>query len=92
MLIKGKTTSGFEFTIDDRVMRDLKFVRAVREWQKNNFAQIDVLERMLGADGEKKLEEHLADKDGYVDSHKAAEEMNEIFEIVAAQSDKAKNS
>ena len=90
-MINGKTTSGFEFEVDERMMKDMRFVRVFREWQKNNFAQADVLDYMLGKDGAEKLEEHLEDKSGYVDSQKVADEMSEILEIVQEKNHNVKN-
>lgn len=90
-MINGKTTSGFEFEVDERMLKDMRFVRVFREWQKNNFAQADVLDYMLGKDGAAKLEEHLADKDGYVDAQKVADEMDEILEIVQEKNHNVKN-
>ncbi len=90
-MIHGKTTSGYEFDVDERMLKDMRFVRVFREWQKNNFAQADVLDCMLGKDGAAKLEEHLADKDGYVDSGKIADEMGEILEIIQEKNSKIKN-
>lgn len=90
-MINGKTTSGFEFSVDERILKDMRFVRAFREWQKNNFAQADVLDILLGSEQGLKLEEHVAGKDGFVDAEIVAKEMGEIFELLQESSKKAKN-
>lgn len=90
-MIKGKTTSGFEFEVDERMLKDMRFVRVFRAWQKNNFAEADVLDYILGEAGARKLEDHLADKDGFVDCDKVAGEIGEILEIVSEKDSKVKN-
>ena len=91
MIVTGKTTTGFEFSIDGRLLQDFRFVKAYREWQKNNFAQVDVLDCMLSPEDVDRLMKHVSDKDGFVDSLKIAAEMSEIFEILEDKSKKAKN-
>jgi hypothetical protein len=91
MIVKGKTTSGFEFKVDDRLLQDFRFIRAYREWMKNNFAQVDVLDCMLKPEDVQRLLDHISDKDGFVDSEKVASEMSDIFEFLQEHSTKVKN-
>lgn len=90
-MIKSKTTSGFEYQVDERLMQNFRFVRLLREWQNNNLAQVDVLDFMLGKEQAEALQEHVADKEGFVDSQKIADEMNEMFETLSEKSKEIKN-
>lgn len=90
-MIKSKTTSGFEYQVDERLMQNFRFVRLLREWQNNNLAQVDVLDFMLGKEQAEALQEHVADKEGFVNSQKIADEMNEMFETLSEKSKEIKN-
>lgn len=90
-MIKSKTTSGFEYQVDERLMQNFRFVRLLREWQNNNLAQVDVLDFMLGKEQAEALQEHVANKEGFVDSQKIADEMNEMFETLSEKSKEIKN-
>ena len=93
--IKGKTQSGFSFTVDVRRMRDIRFIELLAESEKGENPTL-VLPRLvkmvLGDQQKEKLYKHLEDKDGFVDSTAVEAEMVEVFNIVKEKSEEVKNS
>lgn len=86
MSIKGKTTSGFEFEINENIKKDYRFIRAYRKAHSNDeHEQIigldDLLTVTLGEDGAERLMNFLAEKDGTVPSDKVMEELAEIIKF-----------
>jgi hypothetical protein len=93
MIVKGKTKSGYQFSVDSRVKDDRRFTRAVISMQygKDKQEQVEAvydLERLLlGTDEEvAKLEEAIAKKnDGFCSNQEFYAEINEIIEALNAK-------
>lgn len=82
-IINGTTKSGFEFSIDKRVLNDWRFITLCGKMSKGtDFERIEAVEqalRMLFASNYDALIEFIASKnDGFVPSDKLVEEFNEI--------------
>lgn len=82
----SKTKSGFEYTVDPRILTDWRFTTAITKVQAgDNMTKVAGIQEManlvLGEDQMKKLEEHIAEKnDGFVPAEAVVKEINEIFE------------
>lgn len=81
-MIKGKTESGFEFELSDRIKDDYEVIEALVRYIKKltyeNF--VDFKDKMFAGaeETEKRAKEFLRERDGYV-SVKAMNEL--VFEI-----------
>lgn len=86
-MLKGKTESGFEFEIDERLLDDYELVELLAETEENPLVISKVLTKLLG-DQKKTLIEHVREEDGVVPASKMMEELEEIF----SSSNQTKNS
>lgn len=84
--MQGITKSGFEYDIDDRILKDWRFTMALTRCQKGEGLEKlqgaqDMIELMLGKDGAQKFIDHIAKQhDGYADSEVVLSEVKEILE------------
>ena len=85
-MTKGKTSTGFEFEIDPRSVKDVRFVRRLAAAQKDGTLWPDVIESALGAEQFDKLCDHITDADGFQSIENLTNEFSEIVEIVAKNS------
>lgn len=67
-MIKGKTSTGFEFELDENVMDNMELVRAIAEMNEtgNPLALDAAMKMMLGAEQYNTLCNHLRTEDGRV--------------------------
>ena len=79
-MIKGKTTSGFEFEINEEQLNDYRFLKEVARVEDNPLRFPFLLEKMLSEEQEERLMKHLEDKEGRVDPDKVMEEVKDIFQ------------
>lgn len=87
-MIKGKTTSGFEFEIDENAADNMELVDALAEAANDDLLAISIVGKLLlGKELRKKLYDHIRAEDGRVPT-KAA--VNEFMEIMGALGDKGK--
>lgn len=87
-MIKGTTTTGFKFEIDEEVFNDYELLEALREIDTGNeSAIVDVTNCMLTGEQKEALKNHLRNEKGRVG---ALEMISEIAEIMKASKD-AKN-
>ena len=96
-MIEVETKSGFKWHVNENALRDWRFVHALRDMQQANpLIQMQGVYNMillvLGEDGEKKLSEHVADPNGFVDAAKMAAETNEIVMLAGEKNKAVKNS
>ncbi|MBQ1575191.1 MAG: hypothetical protein IIZ78_29010 [Clostridiales bacterium] len=89
--MKGKTQSGFNVTVDEKRMEDIRFFELISEADENPFALPKLVTYVLGAEQKEKLYKHL-EKDGVVAVTDVIQEMTSIFHLVEEKSQKAKNS
>lgn len=78
-MLKGKTKSGFEYTIDENSLNDYRLVKDMAKLEDDPLKIVSVMERLLGSEQEEALCNHVADADGKVDITKITEEFTEIF-------------
>lgn len=86
-MISGKTSTGFEFVIDEEKLNDMRFVDVLAETSENVLAFPKVIAMLLGAEQKAKLYEHL-EEDGRVPIESVQAAVAEIMEASA----KTKNS
>lgn len=75
-----KTKSGFEFDVPKSVIDDMQVLDAVVELESDNPLAISTLcTHILGAEGKKKLYDHVKTDDGRVPIRAVGTEIGEIF-------------
>ena len=87
--MKGKTSSGFEFDVEEKALDDYRLVKDLRAISKGDGGLIvDVTERLLGVDQEEALMKHVENlNDGKYSASAMVAEIRDIFEEL-----KTKNS
>ena len=84
--MEGKTKTGFDFNIDDRILTDWRFTMALTKCQNGKgMEQLtgaqEMVSLMLGEEGFNALMEHISKQnDGYVPSEAVMAEVKDIFE------------
>lgn len=84
--MQGKTKTGFEFEVDDRILSDWRFTMALTKCQNGKgIDQLagaqDMVSLMLGEDGLDRMMKHIAGlNDGYVPAEAVMAEIRDIFE------------
>ncbi len=88
-MIRGKTSTGFEFEIDEIKLDDMEFLDALSEVDENPLKFSKVMKIMLGEEQRERLYDHLRTDDGRVpiDAANAA-----IIEIMEYSQGETKNS
>lgn len=79
-MLKGKTSTGFEYEVDDKRLGNYELLEAISEVDDNPLALPRVIKLLLGVDGSKALKDHVRDEEGIVSAEKLSEEIKEIFE------------
>lgn len=77
-MIKGTTSSGFKFEIDEKQLKNYEFVELISEVDENELLMPKILKMLLG-DQVKALKDHVRDEDGIVPIGKMVEEIKDIF-------------
>ncbi|QBX15871.1 hypothetical protein [Streptococcus equinus] len=77
-MIKGTTSSGFEFEIDEKQLKNYEFVELISEVDENELLMPKLLKMLLG-DQVKALKDHIRDEDGIVPIEKMVQEIKDIF-------------
>lgn len=75
----GKTTSGFEYEIDESALDNMELLDAIAETDENPLAFSKLVTCLLGAEQRKKLYNHLRTEKGNVPILAVSEEIAEIF-------------
>ena len=78
-MIKGKTSSGFEFKIEEHVLDNMELLDAIVEADENPAMIPKIVNMVLGKDGKKRLYDHLRTDKGNVPIMAVAAEVAEIF-------------
>lgn len=89
-----KTSSGFEFKANLRILEDWRFTETVVDLEKGDeetklYSAVKLVRLLLGEEGKEKLCKHLEEKDGTVPASKV---MTEIGEMITLMRDSLKNS
>ena len=81
--MKGKTSSGFEYELDEAALDDYELLEDLCELDDGNSAKTtSVLNRLLGKEQKDRLKEHLRTESGRVPASKMMIEIGEIFNSV----------
>ena len=79
--VKGKTSSGFEFSFDDNVV-DMEMLDNLVEAEENPAYIGKIIGLMLGKEQKKDLYDHLRDENGKVPIEKTATCLIEFFNAI----------
>ena len=78
-MIKGKTSSGFEFTISKDVTNDYELVENLGELEDNPLILGKIVNQILGKEQTINLKDHIRNENGIVPTDKMTQEIIEIF-------------
>lgn len=83
--MQGETKSGFKYEIDDRVLKDWRFIEAITEADKGKgVAQLEgarkMIHLMFGEDYDKFMDHISEQNEGFVPAEAVMAEVKEIFE------------
>lgn len=79
----GKTSSGFEYELDEAALDDYELLEDLCELDEGNMAKTSsVLKRLIGVEQKERLKEHLRTETGRVPMSKMMAEIEEIFKNV----------
>lgn len=95
---KGKTPTGFSFSINEEVLKDYRFVKLLAkidnlrddEDSQVVFICSDLIKMLLGDDGENKLIKHV-EKKGIASFEDVYKELGEILKAIQEQDTTVKN-
>ena len=79
-MIKGKTSSGFEYEILEEQLNNYELLESIAELEENALVLPKVVNMLLGKEQKNKLTKHLRTKDGIVPMDKMMNEITEIFQ------------
>ena len=89
-MVKGKTKTGFAFSVDEDAMNDMELVDVLADKETDDaFRMSYILKRLLPAEQRKKLYDHVRTDTGRVPVDAVVTEIEDIF---AAMGDPGKNS
>ena len=77
--MKGKTSTGFEFDIEDERLDDMELVDIMAEIDENPLLMPKLCKMLLGEEQKKRLYDHLRSEDGRVPIEATTNAMQEIF-------------
>lgn len=80
-----KLDSGFECTIDDTCLDDMRLVDALAEMESNPLLISKVVTMIMGDEGKKALYKHLEADDGRVPVQSVTDAITELFEALGAE-------
>lgn len=78
-MIKGKTSSGFEFTISRDVKNDYELIENLGELEDNPLILGKIVNQILGKEQTAKLKDHVRNENFIVPTDKMTQEIIEIF-------------
>ena len=77
--MKGKTSTGFEFDIEDERLDDMELVDIMAEIDENPLLMPKLCKMFLGEEQKKRLYDHLRSEDGRVPIEATTNAIQEIF-------------
>ena len=77
--MKGKTSTGFEFDIEDERLDDMELVDIMAEIDENPLLMPKLCKMLLGEEHKKRLYDHLRSEDGRVPIEATTNAIQEIF-------------
>ncbi|MBQ1573067.1 MAG: hypothetical protein IIZ78_18200 [Clostridiales bacterium] len=92
-----KTKSGFKCKVNEKKMKDWRFVKALAKCDSGEEASVIeglsfVVPFLLGEEGEEKLLNHVMDEDGVASSTEIIKEFKEILSLVGSEIKKSQSS
>ncbi len=78
-MIKGKTSSGFEFTISKDVKNDYELIENLGQLEDNPLILGKIVTQILGKEQTAQLKNHIRNENGIVPTDKMTQEIIEIF-------------
>ncbi|UQR01283.1 hypothetical protein LQ057_02885 [Enterococcus gallinarum] len=79
-MIKGKTNSGFKYSIEKKRLDNYELLEVINEVDENPTLIPKALKLLLGQEQANALKEHVRDEDGIVPAEKMIEELGNIFQ------------
>jgi len=79
-MIKGKTSSGFEYKLSKARLENYELIESLNEVEENPLALPKTVNLLLGKEQSDKLKDHLRDEEGLISTEKLSNEIMEIFE------------
>lgn len=79
-MLKGKTKSGFEFSIPDEALDNMELIETLAGVDKNPLLLPRLVTQLLGEDQKQELYDHLRTDSGVVPVTKVSDEIMEIFQ------------
>lgn len=80
-MLKGKTSSGFEFELEDEALDDYELLEMMAKIDKGeNGLIVDMVEKLLGEEQRDRLKEHVRTEKGRVAASSLLKEVMEIFQ------------
>ena len=77
--MKAKTSTGFEFDIEDERLDDMELVDIMAEIDENPLLMPKLCKMLLGEEQKKRLYDHLRSEDGRVPIEATTNAIQEIF-------------
>ena len=91
-MVKGKTGTGFEFSVDETLLQNYRFVKRLAHVAKNDYTEFfDLFTEILGENQEEALIQYLEEKYGQATTEQMAKEFADILKVMQ-ESTPAKNS
>lgn len=90
-MIKGKTSSGFEYQFPKENLENYELLETLAELEDNPLATVRAIDLLLGKEQTEKLKDHVRTESGVVPTEAMGEEVKEIFES-QAENENVKNS
>lgn len=78
-MIKGKTSSGFNFTISKDVKNDYELIENLGQLEDNPLILGKIVTQILGKEQTVQLKNHIRNENGIVPTDKMTQEIIEIF-------------
>lgn len=91
-MIRGKTKSGFEFSISEDAFNDYELLELFFKANENKIFVVPLAEKFLGADQKNALMEHLRRPDGKVPIDGMMSALSEIEDAISEKTNALKNS
>ena len=90
--MKGTTSTGFNFVIDEDVKDDMELLEALFAIDEGNVQKLPtVLTSLLGEEQKKALYDHCRTENGRVSSRRVMLELKDIFDTVGESEASVKN-
>lgn len=91
-MVKGVTSTGFEFSVDETLLQNYRFVKRLAHVAKNDYTEFfDLFTEILGESQEEALIQYLEEKNGQATTEQMAKEFADILKVMQENAP-AKNS